>query len=182
MGIARPQEEGLAPALGLAALPPMVRIMIGASLPYVIRHPDGSPYITRYLLWGSPALGDDGHDKDQAHSAFIHLLHTPDPDRDLHDHPWAWGFSLILSGGYVEKRYGGAGTSHLKRYRAGDRNSLEPGEYHSLVSVEPNTATLFIAGREIQDWGFLLPDDKWVDHRTYLAARPANGFTHTKGA
>lgn len=33
----------------------------------------------------------------------LHRFVGSDPDRGLHDHPWAWGASFVLSGWYLEE-------------------------------------------------------------------------------
>src|SRR4051812_9607864 len=48
------------------------------------------PMITRHRLIRVPWFG-----------VYVHEIHRPDVDRDLHDHPWAFA-SFILSGGYTE--------------------------------------------------------------------------------
>lgn len=138
-----------------------------------IRGKDGELYLTRYVLWGKAALGEGG--EEPAHSGFLHLIHRPDADRDLHDHPWQWGASLILSGGYTEVRRGtwpsgDLTCKHEKSYKHGDLNVLRRGDYHRIASVEPNTWTLFLCGRVVGDWGFL-SDGKHVPHVEYLTER-----------
>ncbi len=144
---------------------------------FTIRHPDGSAYITRWLLHGCPSLEE--HDREQPWSAFIHELHTPDGDAWMHSHPWAWSVGIILSGGYTERRrtYGRLSVEYT--YRVGDANMLELGDYHSIIAVEPNTRTLFLTGREIQDWGFLV-DGIHIPHREYFKRPDAVQMTHTE--
>ncbi len=35
---------------------------------------------------------------------YLHHMHAPDADECLHDHPWPWGLSFVLLGGYLEER------------------------------------------------------------------------------
>ncbi len=35
---------------------------------------------------------------------YVHHMHHPDADECLHDHPWPWGVSFVLLGGYRETR------------------------------------------------------------------------------
>lgn len=35
---------------------------------------------------------------------YLHHMHAPDADECLHDHPWPWGLSFVLLGGYTESR------------------------------------------------------------------------------
>lgn len=138
----------------------------GSGATFQLRHADGSPYLTRHVLWGDDALETHAG---APHSAFVHHIHTPDGDRHMHDHPWAWAAAIVLSGGYVERRYDDdrPDYSYSRRYAVGDLNILRPGDYHSIVAVEPDTWTLFLCGRETQDWGFLV-DGKHVPHAEYF--------------
>lgn len=122
---------------------------------------DGSPYLTRRVLWGANAL--EHHDPSAPFSVFVHDIHTEDNDRHLHNHPWAWSAALVLSGGYIERRISGT-----RRLRRGDLNVFRPDDYHSIVAVEPGTRTLFLCGREEFSWGFLV-DGVHVPHGRYLA-------------
>ncbi len=144
---------------------------------FVIRHPCGAPYITRHVLWGISSLSE--HDPECVSSAYVHALHTPDGDRHMHDHPWNWSCGLILSGGYTERR-SVFGAAVENTYRPGDLNVLRHGDYHSILRVLPDTQTLFLTGREISDWGFLV-DGEHVPHREYLARSDSQKMTHTEG-
>ena len=67
---------------------------LSANLPQkVIRGPGGQPILERYHLWGRP----------QRFGVVLHRFVRSDPGRGGHDHPWAWGVSLILSGAYQER-------------------------------------------------------------------------------
>ena len=85
-------------------------------LPHItIPNTDGSPYLTRYFLFGADR---------KLCNVFIHHFHSSDLDKGtggyglLHSHPWL-GFSLILSGGYIEER--------MRMYSINDKN-------HSAIS------------------------------------------------
>lgn len=115
---------------------------------------DGSLYLKRvYLL---PAV-------------YLHMIAQADSDRHLHDHPWAWAWSLILRGGYVEERPWAADAEGWpwRRLVPGDTNLLRSHNYHRIVTVEPNTWTLFVTGPRTKSWGFLTAKGH-EDFRTYL--------------
>jgi hypothetical protein len=153
-------------------IPGTLRKVLPAVPCWGLLHPDGSPYLTRYVLWGDDALETHAG---AAHSAFVHHIHGPDSDRHMHDHPWSWAVSVILSGGYKERRpYGDA--PRLRTYSPGDLSVLRPGDYHSIVAVEPDTWTLFLCGREISDWGFLV-DGAHVPHADYFTRSDAQHMT-----
>ena len=133
----------------------------------VIYDGDGkSPYLSRYYITNRPTMPDGsdpfnllGDPKEGAVwrtanvSAYLHHFHRGDMDRELHNHPWAWGLSLILVGGYREER------------RVGDRvvsRILKPGmlnwvghdDFHRVDLLEKDAWTLFIVGRKVSSWGF----------------------------
>lgn len=66
---------------------------------------------------------------------YLHHMHAPDADPCLHDHPWPWGLSWVLLGGYREQRLD---PLQLKRARFGvagglnvSRFELEPRWLHA---------------------------------------------------
>lgn len=140
---------------------------------WVLRHADGSPYLTRHVVHGVDAL--EHHDPEVLTSEFVHEIHTADGDRHMHDHPWSWAVAVVLSGGYTERR----GDGSTRTYRAGGLNILRPGEYHSIVAVLPNTVTHFLVGRETSDWGFLV-DGVHVPHREYFKRPDVQRMTHER--
>lgn len=67
--------------------------------PYThLYHGDGSAYMERYWL-----RGPDKNGKWPRIAVRIHWIATPDHDRVLHDHPWAF-ISIVLRGHYNELR------------------------------------------------------------------------------
>lgn len=133
-----------------------------------LEHADGSAYLDRHVLWGVNALED--HDPAVPSSGFVHQIYTPDGDRHMHNHPWAWLAAVVLAGGYTEERDSG-GRRVTLTHAAGDLNMFRTDDYHRIVEVEPGTVTLFLCGRETQDWGFLV-DGVHVPHTEYFATRP----------
>ena len=81
---------------------------------------------------------------------YIHRFIGSDPD-GLHDHPWRYGFSVILSGEYREQRWDGI---HLRRWG----NAVHGDTFHRVV-MPPGTEawTLFAHTRRCKQWGFLRP-------------------------
>lgn len=137
-----------------------------------LEHADGSAYLDRHVLWGVNALED--HDPAVPSSGFVHQIYTPDGDRHMHNHPWAWSAAVVLAGGYTEERLLARGQgyySHRQTHRVGDLNTFRTDDYHRITHVEPGTVTLFLCGREVQDWGFLV-DGVHVGHAEYFATRP----------
>lgn len=135
------------------------------------------PYLTRYLIEGSLALGTD--ELYPYPSAFIHHFHTPDQERDLHSHPWPWSQSVVLAGGYTERRarswvdwrgVARIGQVVTRTYGPGDTNRFEVGDYHSVDELHGDTWTLFMTGPVDRTWYFW-ENGKPVHWQEYLRAR-----------
>jgi len=123
-------------------------------------------YMLRWWVFNPYPHGDDGSLRRFAWcpiSIRVHHILRADQDRHMHDHPWN-ARTIILRGGYLERRQGGL----LSIRSTGDTAVLRFGEYHRITSVAPEGATtLFIAGRKRGTWGFLVNGSK-VPWRTYL--------------
>lgn len=103
---------------------------------------DGKLYLRRYFL--TP--------RRWPLRLFLHRIYLPDPDRDLHDHPWDFR-TIVLKGGYQEmvRKDGVEYTTTWWRWRRGFR----PAEHtHRILSVLPNTWTLLLVRRARRTWGF----------------------------
>lgn len=127
---------------------------------YVIET-DGSPYLTRVLLPKIFGL-----------RPMLHHFHRPDSDRNLHNHPWAWAFSLILSGSYNEERLVDSDVCEETRSVGRVRwwNKLTSKDYHAVTQLHGDVWTLFITGKHVQDWGFMV-DGRHVPWRQYLGVK-----------
>lgn len=137
--------------------------------PYTHIITDGSLYMARYWLFNAyPATGQSGADRKPWRlplSIRLHNIVRPDMDRHNHDHPFN-ARSIILRGGYVEERDG-----VLIERKAGTTSTLKFGEYHKIISVQPDTWTIFITGRHRGTWGFLVEGVK-VPWKQYLGLEP----------
>lgn len=105
----------------------------------------GEAYLTRYIPFWTPWF-----------RVYVHNIHTRDKDRDTHSHPWR-AISWIIRGGYTEVYTNPAskGLMQERSYGPGQRNRLARDEYHSIISVKPNTWTILFAGKRNRGWGFL---------------------------
>ena len=105
---------------------------------------DGEPYLTRLNLLKTPWF-----------SVKLHWIHRPDPDRDLHDHPW-WFVSLILRGGYVEYESKTPSTTKGHPRLITRFNYKNKVTAHRISEVLPNTLTLIVSGPKDRkkEWGF----------------------------
>lgn len=146
-------------------------------LGHIYNHLDGELYMERFalcsLFGGRFAMR-------------LHHIVREDRDRHMHDHPWNFA-SVVLQGGYVEARpllqeglwegpdNGDESTlqevyvaTKRRRFSLGFRRALDR---HKIMSVEPDTWTLFITGPYKNGWGFHTPEGK-VPYRLYLGLPP----------
>lgn len=154
-------------------------------LPCRIISDDGKPYLERYYLF--TLLGV---------RFYIHRFVGSDPARGLHDHPWPWAGSVVLSGWYLEEIRGTEaaaitrilaemnGTTGVIRRRVRWLNWLTGDRFHRVV-LPPGRSecwTLFFhRAAYTKPWGFLrsLSDDTaliWVPHNY-----PRNGTGNSHG-
>lgn len=117
---------------------PRILRAITNSLPCRIIADKGVPYLERYYL--GQALGA---------TFYLHRFVGSDPDRGLHDHPWAWARSLILAGWYLEQTR--TGTHPVRWY-----NRLTGDSFHRVILPEGRREvwTLFWHGPYVKQWGF----------------------------
>lgn len=96
-------------------------------------------------------------------SVRVHHICLPDHDRDLHDHPFNYR-TIVLRGWYVEENIFGDLTARPQ----GMTVSATANTFHRITDVSPGGVwTLFIMGRRINPWGFLVGGRK-VHWRDYL--------------
>jgi len=156
-------------------------IALAKRTPYFhLHHGDGTLYMERY--WLIPWLNDVGsRTMSWWREPFgwlcqrfgiamrIHVLHTPDLDRALHDHPWDY-ISVVLRGYYTELRpvfndkpcfEGYTEEAAFSNYR--DEGSIayrHATDRHRIVRMGHQCVTLFITGPKRQWWGFYIPSGK----------------------
>lgn len=133
----------------------------------------GARYLLRLhlvkLAWGDPEQGG---------ALMLHWIEKPDPQPDPHDHPVPF-LSIVLRGGYVEEREAARPTRRsvgrwpngrwfeVRRVRW--LNLIRSRDVHRIISVEPGTLTLCIAGPKRREWGFHTVSG-WVAWRPYSQA------------
>lgn len=98
---------------------------------------------------------------------YLHRFVSADGDREVHDHPWRWSAALVLAGGYVEERMRWLDMdmgwqSYFRRLFPGCLNRFSPRTFHQIVTVKPETWTLFMHGHRVKKWGFLRRDESGV--------------------
>lgn len=112
------------------------------------------PYLTRYYLFG----------KDMKYfNIFIHEFHNSDLEEDLHNHPFKYSLSFILSGGYKEYLYKNGKASYKIR-KPFSFNFLNNKIFHKVELLEKKSWSIFFAGPRFSDWGFLNPTTKTFKH------------------
>lgn len=103
---------------------------------------DGEKYLTRLQIFKTPFL-----------SAKLHWIHRPDPDRDLHDHPWPF-ISFVINGGYTEfeSKKPEAGWYRVLDIRHFNYKNTKTA--HRIDTVLPGTLTFILTGPKTKSWGF----------------------------
>lgn len=111
---------------------------ITGKLPCRIISDGDEPYLERYYLCTFFGV-----------RFYLHRFVASDPDCGLHDHPWRWAFSILLSGWYAEEtRYG------LRNVRWFNR--LSGDTFHRVILKDGPVWTLFMhRARREKPWGFL---------------------------
>lgn len=144
------------------------RVVVG--LPSRTIETDGRPYLTRWYLWpGKPRSSGDGEDLDIPFAVFIHFFHRGDDDRDQHNHPWGTSIAVVLAGGYREER-----GEEIRVHGPGSVNVISKDDFHRVDLLDParGSWSLFLAGRNVQDWGFKLQKTgEFVPWRKYVGKR-----------
>jgi hypothetical protein len=155
-------------------------------------------YMGRYWLF-NPYKDSQGKDikrstfMERLPSIRLHHIKRADLDRHLHDHPWTSARTIIMSGGYVERKLVrqctieeiGESTSGWEQEESGERvldflrtagntSVLGLGLFHRITEVTSDGAwTLFITWREVEGWGFLLPGGVKILSSQYLSMTQA---------
>lgn len=122
----------------------------------------GDPYLSRFYV-----TPDADWWRNRLPGVFLHYFHRGDNDRELHNHPWEWGFSFILTGGYHEDRLDRTTTEVVrKKVLPGDINRIDHFTFHRVDMLHPERGcwTIFVTGpglkiwrgiRKVAFWGFL---------------------------
>lgn len=110
----------------------------------------------------------------------IHKFESSDADYALHDHPWLFFGTYILSGGYWEhtekgKFWRATGSFHFYSWKHFHRVELDP------VLAGSETWTLFLMGPRCRDWGFVdNVTKKWTRWDLYLQKRRQDYLKRTQ--
>jgi len=137
---------------------------------------NGESYLTRLTLFKTPWF-----------SVKLHWIHKPDPDRDLHDHPWPFA-SFILRGWYKELECrkpdmrqawieAGAPAVADRKFPVKERlvrwfNTKDTRAAHRITEASPNLLTLVFTGVKSKEWGFYDEDTfNYTEWETYIATQ-----------
>ncbi len=135
-----------------------------------IMREDGQLYLSRFRIYGFMP----GDTRAFPFSIYLHRFHTPDYDPAPHNHPWKWAYSLILTGGYVERRLEIDQAAEYASTRVVPPlsiNKILPDTFHSVdVLLGDEVWTLFVAGPKTGTWGFQT-ERGYVDWRDRLRER-----------
>lgn len=126
--------------------------------------PEGQPYLNRWFVI---------KDKERA-CVYLHIFLASDPDRPLHDHPWA-SHSLIVSGecNEIVARIKGRqlAETHINKLKPGDMRCRTAEEPHRVLLAN-NSAymiTIFTTGPKVREWGFWT-EDGFIGHKEFVAS------------
>lgn len=127
-----------------------------ARLPCRLISLDSGPYLERYYLGEWFGV-----------TCYLHRFVSGDSERHMHNHPWAHGRALVLSGSYVEEvavdLYGGGCLT--ERHTVRWWNVVNGNTFHRIHEAKPGTWTLFMHGERqriklgmtsrLKGWGFI---------------------------
>lgn len=112
---------------------------------------------------------------------YIHQFVGSDPDRGLHDHPFAKAYSLILSGWYFEETR--SGTRRVRWF-----NSLTSDTFHRVIlpidwskgdaPEKPCWTLFFHKAGDVKPWGFWRPVEG--DHEAFVNAAYFQPYTYAR--
>lgn len=131
-----------------------VLIWLVGKLPSITISKDGLAYLTRYFVFLKDRV---------VGNIFIHHFHRSDMDVGsdgqglLHNHPFDWSFSLVLSGGYIEERKQLDGKVIKKVIKPWSFNFINKRVYHrvDLLNEQQGCWSIFFTGsRKNNSWEF----------------------------
>jgi hypothetical protein len=111
-----------------------------------IAHADGRLKMRRFYVVGS---GD-------TYGIMLHHFVSDEEAHTFHDHPWRWGVSVMLWGGYFEERLERDDRQRTRWVAPGRLNFLRGDRFHRVALGGGRPAwTLFVHGPRAKQWGFL---------------------------
>ncbi len=153
-----------------------------------------SLYLARFWLTAPRMMdtGSDGARFESGNSLLLHYFAQGDDDGALHDHPWEDFTTVVVSGGYTERRppkfwqrdrepwadrcpaYVGVpfNTCELLERRPGGARERRLGcNQHAVEGVLPETWTVLSTGPRVRQWGFQPPGRSWMPWTDFLSEK-----------
>ena len=139
---------------------------------FIIGGPD-DPYLRRH--WLIP--------RNKFFNVYVHEFLRSDDDRALHDHPWLFNVSWLISGQYFEHTIAAGGINERVHRIAGDfkfRWGQAPHRIELLTNIlQAGTPletrrqvpcwTVFITGPVVRQWGFHCQDAGWIHWKRFTS-------------
>ena len=125
---------------------------------------DDGLYLTRWRIVQTPWA-----------ALYLHRMDAPDSRPTLHDHPWRF-LSLVLRGGYVERRLN-PGTMEVDESHTIRRvNRMRTSDAHAIIKLDRTpTWTLLLVGARLRTWGYWEPTAaanwQWTEFSKHPHAR-----------
>lgn len=148
----------------------MIRQLV-ERLPSLTIAKEGKKYLTRYYVFLKDRVFGN---------IFIHHFHRSDMDVGsdgqglLHNHPFDWSFSIVLSGGYREERRRPDGTVYTKVVKPFSFNFLSKKDFHRVDLLDENKGawTIFFTGsRKNNSWQFWdRTSNQFIDWKSVVGA------------
>ena len=125
---------------------------LAGNLPCRIIELDSGPYLERYYVGN--VLGV---------TFYLHRFVSSDSEEHIHNHPWEWGRSVILTGSYIEETICDFSADGLITDKKRRRwlNRVDGNTFHRIHEAAPGTWSLFFhsprakIGGKSKGWGFL---------------------------
>jgi len=124
-----------------------------------VRNKKGELYFERFLIT-----------ENNDYEVLLHKIYRADEDPHLHNHSW-WFRSMIIKGGYVERKLNLYNKEVLIERINGDSYEMFKGEYHKIDrlinnGLEPVETIVMRIKTDEDTWGYLV-DGKHVPHSQY---------------
>ncbi len=150
------------------------------------------PYLSRSYVFNTPTHPDGknpfnpkGHPREGINfrnsrpTGMLHLFHKSDESLDahgtnwFHNHPFDWGFGIILAGGYMEERISGLNMIGHRAFKPLSLNWITKDTFHRVDLLDGPCWTLFVMGPKTDTWGFKNPETgEFVGWREFLGLTP----------
>lgn len=150
----------------------MLKVILAVFRWYVFSSDSGSPYLGRiYIIHLLRSL---------LPALYVHRIFRSDEDRELHNHPWKWALSLVVTGGYIEERMEGIdGTIVSRVVKPWSFNLIRSDSYHCLTMLDAEKG----AGRSSSPGRERRPGASWTGRaapsRATWSATSASAFRAT---